>query len=580
MNTEVEAIAARTKESAARDKASVPTGKPSIANWMPAVVVWTIWSLMLLAGVFFVAARGDNLPFGDDFEMVEALTGTRPVTLSWLWAQHNEHRIFLPRLVMLALYKVSGNDFRAAMYFDVLLLAATAVILIRAAGQVRGRTAYTDAIFPVALLHWGHWENLIWFIQVTYVLPTFLLFVLLAIIVRTGNALSLGSGVVAGICLVLQPLCNGSGLPFVPVLAGWLGYWGVLRWRSTTPHGRRDGVVFLTFAVAALVLFAVYFVRFNTRQAQAHHPGLWASAVVTLRVLSMSLGPVGKELWAFSGLLSLALLALGVAALVFAWFKLPEGRPRLLGLFLFLAGIAGLALGMGWARAWVGQSAGFATRYCLLAVPALFWVYFIWEIHGGRSGRIMQGTLFFVVVALFYLNMQLGLEQADAGRHHRLQAFERDLRAGTPWLTLAKRYSQNGESLIYPQTQLLAERLALLCRARITPFQHLRDSHPFQGAHDHNDSAIAGWAWDRDRPNTPLGVEIYDGTTLLATILANHPRPDLLKRGLGNGKHGFRLPMPESLKDGKTHSVRVKLAGTDFELFGTPRSVIIAAERR
>src|SRR5947209_6344184 len=74
---------------------------------------------------------------------------------------------------------------------------------------------------------------------------------------------------------------------------------------------------------------------------------------------------------------------------------------------------------------------------------------------------------------------------------------------------------------------------------------------------------IAGWAWDKSQPNTPVTVEIYDGTVRIGTVSADAFRQDLLHAGVGDGKHAFEFRMPTRVRDGAIHQVRVKIAGTD-----------------
>jgi Matrixin len=69
---------------------------------------------------------------------------------------------------------------------------------------------------------------------------------------------------------------------------------------------------------------------------------------------------------------------------------------------------------------------------------------------------------------------------------------------------------------------------------------------------------IVGWAADRNRPNTPINVSIYDGTTLLTTILANQLRADVGSYLGDNGLHGFGIATPASLKNGAAHSLSVR----------------------
>jgi len=96
----------------------------------------------------------------------------------------------------------------------------------------------------------------------------------------------------------------------------------------------------------------------------------------------------------------------------------------------------------------------------------------------------------------------------------------------------------------------------------------------YRGAHDQADAErISGWAWDTTRPNEPIDVDIYDGDTLLATVTADTVRQDLLNAGIGNGRHAFVYTPPASLNDGRTHTIRVKVSGTDVDLKNTPKQI-------
>ena len=96
----------------------------------------------------------------------------------------------------------------------------------------------------------------------------------------------------------------------------------------------------------------------------------------------------------------------------------------------------------------------------------------------------------------------------------------------------------------------------------------------FEGHHDTaNCSLITGWVYDKRRPDTPINVDINDGDVLLAAVVANAYRPDLVRAGKGNGRHGFRFLLPDGLKDGKPHSIRVKVSETNFDLTSTPLEI-------
>jgi hypothetical protein len=87
-----------------------------------------------------------------------------------------------------------------------------------------------------------------------------------------------------------------------------------------------------------------------------------------------------------------------------------------------------------------------------------------------------------------------------------------------------------------------------------------------------NADVICGWAFDSSQPDTPIKVDIFDGDKKLTTILANELRDDLVKENYGNGKHAFTYATPDSLKDGKTHTIRARIAETDKELQLSPKT--------
>lgn len=99
------------------------------------------------------------------------------------------------------------------------------------------------------------------------------------------------------------------------------------------------------------------------------------------------------------------------------------------------------------------------------------------------------------------------------------------------------------------------------------------DQPDYEGFLDAVDcNKISGWAWDRNKPNNPVTVNIYDGNILLASqVLADIFRQDLVNAGKGNGKHGFSYTVPQNIKDGRAHSISVRFLNTD-DLTYSPKS--------
>jgi hypothetical protein len=122
--------------------------------------------------------------------------------------------------------------------------------------------------------------------------------------------------------------------------------------------------------------------------------------------------------------------------------------------------------------------------------------------------------------------------------------------------------------------------VALVLAALSFAFGSPADSTPpastqFEGSLDKVEVAsLGGWAWDASQPSTAIKVEIYDGTTLLSTITAQEFREDLKSAGKGDGKHAFNYAFPRTLRDGQSHTISVRYAGTFSELPGSPQTLL------
>jgi hypothetical protein len=102
----------------------------------------------------------------------------------------------------------------------------------------------------------------------------------------------------------------------------------------------------------------------------------------------------------------------------------------------------------------------------------------------------------------------------------------------------------------------------------------------YEGYHDLiNCTAILAWAWDKNRPNEPVKLDVYDGNVLINTVTADGFRQDLLAVGKGDGKHAMYFPVPPQMKDGKKHIITIKFAGTTIELSNGPKELTCTFEQ-
>jgi hypothetical protein len=410
----------------------------SLAPWF----VWSLWVVALTAMLALAASYTVNIPWADEWDYAPVIGGTRPASLEFFWAQHNEHRVPLPKLIWLLSLRLSDYDFRVLSFLHILGFAALSGALIVYAKLLRGRTSYADAFFPLLVLNPAHYQNLLWAWQVAFILPVILVGVLLLMIIRSvmaGPSLSWRTVALACICLVLLPLCGAVGLIFVPALSLWWTYLALSHWRSEDLSFRHKGLLLLVTNLAVLVLVIIYLHGLRRPVQILPTPGLQASLRTTLEFLTGSFGYHTGLAWPALGWAMLILIGVTMAVALLALWRSPQMRLPAAGFLLFLGAAAVLAFGVGWGRAGMGTGAGLQPRYVTLMVPALACVYFVWQCASPAISRLMQILLF----TLASISLPISAREALEFRRFRTQqmeAFKTDLLSGMPASLLVRRH--------------------------------------------------------------------------------------------------------------------------------------------
>jgi glycosyltransferase involved in cell wall biosynthesis len=91
-------------------------------------------------------------------------------------------------------------------------------------------------------------------------------------------------------------------------------------------------------------------------------------------------------------------------------------------------------------------------------------------------------------------------------------------------------------------------------------------------------ASVNGWVWDPDTPGERIRLELVDGETALARTVASDHRPELVKRGVGDGGYGFSIEFPEEMLAEGPHTLHLRCADTGATVPGSP--VILDYARR
>ena len=145
-------------------------------------------AVFLLADIYFFAV---NVPFMDDWQFVPLLEKAKEGTLSFrdLWAPHDEHRLFLPRIIVIASMFASGGDYRVQSFitFVVVAIISGSVLLwlLTRLNGTRKSVLWAWVLVNVALFSPIQFHNWLWPMQFAYFLPyTFLALCLCALYAR------------------------------------------------------------------------------------------------------------------------------------------------------------------------------------------------------------------------------------------------------------------------------------------------------------------------------------------------------------------------------------------------------------
>ncbi|MBA2561663.1 MAG: hypothetical protein H0V14_01895 [Chitinophagaceae bacterium] len=444
----------------------------------PVIFVWTIWAIMLLVALACIFIYGRNIPLAEDWHMVAPLTGNEPNLAKWLWLQNNEHRIPLPKFILLLLLKITHGDFRCGMFLTVLSVGFIAAALIKVSNYVRGgKTNYSDAFFPIALLHIGNWENFFWTWQFTFILPTILTLILLAVIIQYKNLLRLPMAIVAAVCTISLPLSGANGLMYAMPAIPLLAYEGFLHFRSKKAGASKGiGLLLISAVIITVLIVIAYFIGYERPYWYPPSPGIITTLKTSAKFMALGLGPVAASSWGISTFIVLILVSSTGMLLLFAVLKTRGAEfRRAVGLLFFLGGYIIFALAMGYGRATMVPTIGLPMRYVLLAVPTLIICYCSWELYGLPTlKKVIHWGLFLILSVVIFNNTLRGL----GWRNYYLKGTDsviNDIKQGVPHSLLAARH-QN--FLLHWNKQMLLTGMKQLKQSGMGPFKYMKDDPP------------------------------------------------------------------------------------------------------
>jgi hypothetical protein len=420
-----------------------------------------------LAGLCFVAIFSLRFPYADEWEWIGRVTGNEPVTLSWLWSQHNEHRMFLPRLIYFALGWLSGFDFRAGAFFYIFILSGLSLAMMATVRVFRGQTRLYDAFFPLLLMHWGQYDNLIWGFQLNFVTSVVVEGIILLMVSRCGDGITFKLSILLSLCLILLGLCGSYGIVYLPPMICWLLYAAARKWRGNELHSKSNAMAIFIAAMVPASLVAFYLHGLHTTH---YSPNFYSTLRTMIQFASCGIGQTAKDIWPLSGVVALFACAIIAKNSLSALLKQPAERLKAAGYLSFVAGFVALALAIGVGR--TGPMIGFEPRCITLAMPLLILLFLQCESQMDSFLKLYVPRILFILACiLFVVNVQKGIVYSTHLWRHVAQYIQ-DMRDEVPPYIISLRHENMwGQGHVPPE--VFATRLAWLREAKLGPYERL-----------------------------------------------------------------------------------------------------------
>ena len=181
-------------------------------------------SIPVLIVVIYMIVFGLNIPFLDQWAVVDLLEKQQqgPLSTSDLFAQHNEHRPFFPRLIWLTLSSLTQYNINAQLWLNLTIALGTFVFFVSRAMKtwMQLKIAVSPWLMPLmSLLYFnlGQYESWLQGIQTIMFLGMFSVIVGLFLLAESPSWVNFGAALALG---VVANYSMANGLLYWPI--GWI----------------------------------------------------------------------------------------------------------------------------------------------------------------------------------------------------------------------------------------------------------------------------------------------------------------------------------------------------------------------
>ena len=562
--------------------------------------------------LLYIKVYGINIAYWDQWEIVPLIDKSHNCCLSFsdLLAQHNEHRILFPQLIMLLVSFAFHYDNKMEMLFGWFILCLTCyllyIIYIRCSVTPEAPYSSLMKFLPIAWLIFSfrQYENLLWGWQFQIFMATF--FFILAVYILENisylkNKNFLGSFVLAAASGVISSFSFANGLLTWPIGLVQI----LLSWQQTKEEKWLYLRVGLMWGLGGILVYLAYFINYCK---PGHHPSVFYFLYHPLSSLCYFIGSIGSPLavekyTAIGTGCLLVFLYLYLIGFFMVNKHINDTKtshsvvPFSLVLFSLLSAIIFMV-----GRAGFGVEQALSSRYTTVTTLGIIGTYiFILNLPYSKTAQEQKNILLGLLVSM----MAVGI---IASYIHGIKSGEviKDLRSlSAHYVSTFELQSDENLQKVYPDPVIVRERAKILQKYKLNVFaksllnvQKLSfagsssalffvdtvngysvgqaDSTFIVNPRQEQTITISGWAVDQQTRKEAGGVFVTIDDNLEIPAIYGLDRKDVANH-FQNKRYrfsGFSASFATSILKKKLHTVSFKIVTTDKKAYYTPNQKI------
>ncbi|MBU4222848.1 MAG: hypothetical protein KKA10_14760 [Euryarchaeota archaeon] len=435
--------------------------------------------LPAILGLIYIKLFGVNVVFMDQWALVPLIeklyTGT--LSLSDLFAQHNEHRLFFPRIVMLILAYLTHFNTIAEMYFSWILAVITLALIFKMYLSDFGNSTYALIKFvPIAwiMFSFRQFENILWGWQIQIYLSV-LGFVASIYMLEKSEKINYNF-LIAIFCGIVSTFSFMNGLIVWPVGLTFIIF-------SKTKNNR---VLTIVWALIGLIVWSLFFYNWTKPSYTPFLSFAEKNPFIGLTYIITNIGaPLAfEQTYAFLfGIVLVISIAIAILILIMIKNKLVNKNAKWLSFILFSI-MTSLALTIG--RSGFGVEQALSSRYVTFTSLGIVGLYLIvMNLYNKFTKNIKSPKsviLFWMIVSIIFVGIIAGyIEGMKIGKN---ELVSRELMASN---LIDYKWTDN-ESLkqMFPSADLVKAYAKILDRYKLNVFHSISASNGSNQLYDWN----------------------------------------------------------------------------------------------